>query len=354
MAKNQLRKMSLVAAATLGAIIFLSGCGCGPKEETAAGMTGTSSKPEAKATGDVTIDGSTTVFPIVNAMGEDFAKDNSGAKIVVNKSGTGSGFQKFERGEIDIATASRAIKADEVEALKKANIDFIEIPIAYDGVSVIVPPSNTWADKLTVDELKKAWGPDSTVKLWSDIRPSFPKEKITFYGPTDNHGTYEYFTEAINGKKNAIRKQDYQANQDYNAIVSSVAGDKGGIGYVGFNYFIENKDKVKAVAIDDGKDGGVLPSEDTIAKGTYVPLSRPLFLYVSKKSMEKDSVKKFIDFALNAGIGAVSEAKYVQLPADALGAVKKHVTDMKTGSVFMDAKPGMTIGEVLAKENSAK
>jgi phosphate transport system substrate-binding protein len=352
---------TIPALACLSALSFslvLAGCGCGnEKPADSAGTTGTASTATGETPltgGKLVIDGSGTVYPIVSLMAEDFKKANSGVDNTVGKAGTGSGMQKFIRGETDIATASRPIEQKEVDALKAANIEFIEVPIAYDGVSIVVNPANSFATSLTVEELKKAWSPDSTVKLWSDIRAGFPADKITFYGPTDNHGTYEYFTEAINKKKNAIRSE-YQANQEYPAIITAVAGDKGGIGYIGYSYYAENKDKVKLVGVDAGK-GAVLPEEKTIADGTYTPLSRPLFLYVSKKAYDsKPEVKKFVEFALSeGGIADVKESQFVPLPTDALDAVKKRVAAATTGSAFMDAKPGMTITEILSKETAGQ
>ncbi len=326
----RIQKPLALVSATVFALTLV---GCGKGEEKAP--EGGPGKPTAQAGGEVKIDGSSTVYPIVSLLAEDFGK-TSGSKVTVNKAGTGSGFQKFSRGEIDIATASRPIEEKEVKALAEKSIEFIEIPIAYDGVSVIVNPANAWATDLSVDDLKKAWGEDSTVKLWSDINPAFPKEPVTFYGPTDNHGTYEYFTEAINKKKNAIRKE-YQPNQEYTAIVKSIEGDKGGIAFVGFNYYEENKGKVKAVKI-----GGVEPSTESIATGTYKPLSRPLFIYVNKKALERKEVKAFVEFAMgDKGKAAVKEASYVQLPTAFADAVKKHADAAEVGTKFAGYKPGM-------------
>lgn len=335
---------------------FLAGCGSGDGSSASSETTGTTpsttaGKPGTSGTttaaGALTLDGSTTVFPIVSLMGEDYGTKNSNVKVTVNKSGTGSGFQKFERGEIDICAASRPIKDDEDQALKAKGIDYVELPIAFDGVSIVVNQQNTWASNVTIDQLKKAWAPGSTVKMWSDIDPSFPKEKINFYGPSDNHGTYEYFTEAVCGKKGAMRA-DYQPNQEYTAIIQSVAGDKDGIAYVGFNYYDQNKDKVKALTV-----GGVGPTSQTILDGTYTPLSRPLFIYVAKKSLDKPEIKGFVEYALSEeGLAAVTDAKYVQLPKEAYEQVRKRATDGVAGSVFKDAKPGMKIGEVLAKESA--
>ena len=346
MRKLTLLNLGLIA---LGAVTASILSGCGDKAPAGEAATG-GAKATAGLTGSLSIDGSTTVFPIINQMGEDFGKANKDVKVTTNKSGTGSGMQKFGRGEIEIATASRPIAAKEIDALKKANIDFIEIPIAYDGVSVVVNPANTWLTSISADDLKKAWDQDSKVATWADIKAGLPADKINFYGPSSNHGTFEYFTEAINKKKGAIRK-DVQSNQEYTAIVTSVAGDKNGIAYVGYNYYAENKDKIKIVPVDGGK-GPVEPSEKTIADGTYAPLSRPLFLYVSKKAYDtKPEVKAFVEYALtDAGLAAVTDAKYVLLPKEAIDAVRKHVADGTIGSLFQGVKPGMTITEVLAKE----
>jgi phosphate transport system substrate-binding protein len=334
---------------SLAAAVSIAAWAC--NSSTADDSTGgkgpqTTGSSESPVSGPVLIDGSTTVYPIVLAMGEDFRDANKGVEMTVNKAGTGSGFKKFIAGETDIATASRPIDAKENDELKAKSIDYIEVPIAYDGLTIIIHPDNTWAKSMTMDQLKKAWAPGSTVATWADINPAWPKEKINFYGPSDNHGTYEYFTEAVAGKKGSIR-DGYQPNQEYNAVVQAVGGDKNAIGYVGFNYFEENKDKVKAVTIN-----GVAPSSSTIENGTYTPLSRPLFIYVRKDALEnKPQVKAFVEYALNAGLGAVTEAQYVQLPKDVYDTVKANLKDMKTGSLFLHAKPGMPMKDVLAKEN---
>ena len=298
----------------------------------------------------LSIDGSTTVYPIIQAMGEDFYADNRNAVVSINKSGTGSGFQKFIRGELDIAAASRPIERKEDRELRAKGINYLEIPIAYDGVSVIVNPHNTWADRMTTAELFAAWNSASSVSLWRDIRPNFPSDKIEFHGPTDNHGTYEYFTEAINKKKNDIRS-DCQKDQEYNSIIQAVAADKNSIAYVGFNYYFQNKDKVKAVAVDSGH-GPILPSEETISNGSYAPLSRPLFLYVSKKAFDtKPIVKAFIQFALsNRGDQDVQESSYVILPRDFHKAIDRHVALEVTGTLFSNVKPGTKLVDLYSNE----
>lgn len=327
------------------ALVAAISIGCGDKG-AATETTGTAGGTSAALSGSVDIDGSSTVFPIVSMMTEDFQKANSGVKATANKSGTGSGFKKFAEGNLDICVASRTIDEKEEAALKEKGIEYIEVPIAFDGVSIVVNPANTAVSDLTVDELKKAWAPNSTVTKWSDIRAGLPDDKITFYGPTDNHGTYEYFTEKIVGEKNQIRKE-YQPNQEYSTIVSSVEADKNGFGYMGYSYFIESKDKLKAVKVD-----GVEATPETIENGSYKPLSRVLFMYVSKKAYDsKPELKAFVNFALSDGLGAVEESGYVKLPADAYKLVLDRVTAGKTGSLFSTAESGKPILDIL---NAAK
>ena len=326
----------------IGAALALVGCG---DKSTTAGTTGESTSSANNISGDLSIDGSTTVFPIVSLLGEDFHKANPGVNVAVNKSGTGSGFKKFMDGKLDIATASRPIKDEEIKGLAEKNIEFIEIPVAYDGLTVIVNHDNTWATDITPEELKTAWNKDSTVTTWDQINAKFPKEKITFYGPTDNHGTYEYFTEAINGKKNEIRKE-YQPNQEFTAIITAVGGDKSAMAFIAYNYYAESKDKVKALTVS-----GIGPDEKTIADGTYKPLSRPLFIYVNKASMSKPQVKAFVDYALgDKGKVAVTESKYVLLDDEVMTRVKDHVAAGTAGTMMKDFKPGMKLSEVYAKK----
>ncbi len=331
----------------IGAALALVGCGeKAPEGTNGPGTTTGAPAPTASTmSGELTIDGSTTVFPIVSILGEDFGKANSGVKVTVNKSGTGSGFKKFMEGKLDIATASRPIKDDEAKSLADKNIEYVEIPVAYDGLTVIVNPENKWATDITPEELKKAWSKDSTITTWDQINAKFPKEKITFYGPTDNHGTYEYFTEAINGKKNEIRKE-YQPNQEFTAIITAVAGDKSAMAFIAYNYYAESNGKVKALTV-----AGINPEEKTIADGTYTPLSRPLFIYVNKASIGRPEVKAFVDFALGEnGKAAVTESKYVLLGDDVMTQIKEHVAAGTAGTMVKDFKPGMKLSEVYVKK----
>jgi phosphate transport system substrate-binding protein len=343
MNKGVSRNLSAKLAPAIAICFAQSGCTGDHGPEPSVPTFGSAIK------GSLSIDGSTTIFPVAQAMAEDFGKDNPGASPTVNGSGTGSGFQKFERGELDIAAASRPIEQAEAKSLQASGIEYIEIPIGYDGVSVVVNPANTWVTSLTIAELKKAWNSKSTVQNWSDIRPNFPKEKVIFHSPTDNHGTFEYFTTAIDGKDFDIR-EDCQRDQEYTPIIHAVSADKDAIAYVGFNYYDQNRDKVKVVPIDSGQ-GPVAPSAETIANGTYTPLSRPLFLYVNKKSYDtKPQVKAFVQFALSPkGENDVKESSYVVFPKEIHDAILKHVANEKTGTLFAGFTPGTKLSDLYGK-----
>ena len=340
----------------LGAVLagfVLSGfvvSGCGNKDTTATGTEGSemssAKSPDSgeKLSGNITIDGSSTVFPIAKVAVEMFNEKQPDVKNAVSESGTGGGFKKFSAGEIDIANASRPISAEEIDTCKKNNIEFVEIPVAYDALTIVVNKDNTSIDDITVDELKMIWEEGSKVTTWDQVRPGLPKEKINLFGPGDKSGTFEYFTEAINKKKKSSRP-DYQASEDDNVLVKGVAGDKFALGYFGFAYYEESTDKLKALKV-----GGVAPSAETVLDGTYTPLARPLFVYVNAKSMAKPEVAAFVKFMLENSTEIVKEAKYIPLPMDAYAAIKTRVEAKKTGSIFMDVKPGMKIGDILSKE----
>ena len=298
MKKGLVLGLSLVMSATL-----LVGCGGGKTEEKKPAA------PGKKISGSVKIDGSSTVFPISEAMAEEFRKINPDVKVTVGESGTTGGMKKFVPGEIDIADASRPIKKEEVEGVKKRGDDVIEIPIAYDGLSVVIHKDNTWAGTMTVAELKKLWEPTSTVKKWSEIRAGWPDQPIKLYGPGTASGTFEYFTEVIVGKSKSSRA-DFTASEDDNVLVKGVAGDKNALSYFGYVYYLHNKDKMKVVSIDTGK-GAVTPSEQTIKDGTYKPLSRPIFIYVSKKALERPEVKEFVKFYLSNATKLIPQVGYV-------------------------------------------
>lgn len=285
----------------------------------------------------VKVDGSSTVFPITEVLAEDFGRANKGKlKVTVGISGTGGGFKKFCRGEIDISDASRPIRKSEMDDCKKAGIQFIEVPIGQDALTVVINPKNTWAATLSVDDLKKMWSPDSQgkVKNWKQVNPAFPDTPLALYGPGADSGTFDYFTEAINGKAKMSRG-DFTASEDDNVLVQGVQRDVGGLGYFGYAYYYENKDKLSAVAIAPKAGAkGVLPSEETVLNGTYVPLSRPLFIYVNLKSMERPEVNAFLDYYMKNATAACKETKYVALKPAAYEVGKGRISGKKTGTVF--------------------
>lgn len=257
--------------------------------------------------GTVKADGSSTVGPITQAVAEEFNRENKDVNITVGISGTGGGFKKFAVGETDLSNASRKVKDSEVAKAKENGIDMVELEVAYDGISIVVNKENTWAKDLTAEELKKMWEPDSKVKLWSDVRPEWPKEAIKFYSPGTDSGTFEYFTEAINKEAKKIRT-DITASEDDNVLVTGVAGDKYAIGYFGLSYYEENMDKLNIVKVN-----GVEPSIETVKDGTYKPLSRPLYVYVNKKSLERPEVKAFMEYYLENAKNLVGDVGYIPL-----------------------------------------
>ncbi len=250
--------------------------------------------------GEVIIDGSSTVYPLTEAIAEEFQLQNPKVKVKVSFSGTGGGFKKFLRGETHINNASRPIKESEKEAAKQAGIEYLEFEVGRDGITVVVNPQNDWVDYLTVEELRKIWAPESQEVLtsWAQVREGFPDEKLTLYGPGTASGTFDFFTEAILGESGRSRG-DYIASEDDNVLVQGVSGDKGALGYFGFAYYEENKDKLKAVPIKpDDTSEAILPTPETIRSGTYRPLSRPLFIYVRKDALKNPAVAEFVRFYL--------------------------------------------------------
>ena len=287
------------------------------------GGAGTDATSGAALSGTVMIDGSSTVFPISQACAEEFGKLHGDVKVVVGTSGTGGGFKKFVLGETDINDASRPIKQQEIDACQENDIEFLELTVAIDGLSVMVNPQNEFVSALTTEQLKKIWAPDSTVELWSDVDPAWPRKEIKLYGPDTDSGTFDYFTEVICGEGGASRS-DYTPSTDDNVLVKGIAGDKYSLGYFGYAYYVENKDKLKAVGIAEGSDASraVVPEAKSIEDGKYTPLSRPLFLYVNKASLAKPHVRAFLEFYLREGQKLVGEVGYVKLSADALAATR--------------------------------
>jgi phosphate transport system substrate-binding protein len=302
--------------------------------------------------GAIKIDGSSTVFPISEAYAEEFQIQKRGkVRVTVGVSGTGGGFKKFCRGETDMANASRPISAEEMEACRKAGVKYFEVPVAFDALTVVVNPANTWAKTLTIAELKKMWEPaaQGRITTWNQINPKYPKEKIMLFGPGADSGTFDYFTEAVMGKSKASRG-DYTASEDDNTLVQGVENNKNAIGYFGFAYYAAHKDKMTAVGIDPGTGKAVLPSLDNVTNGSYTPLSRPLFVYVRDSSAKRPEVREFVQFMLQNG-ELVKEVGYLPLPKQAYDLAWQHFGNGKLGTVFGgQAKVGITIDQLLAME----
>jgi phosphate transport system substrate-binding protein len=261
--------------------------------------------------GTIRIDGSSTVGPLSEAAAELFREENPDVRITVGISGTGGGFEKFCAGETDISDASRQIEPDEVEACKKENVSYEEVQIANDGLAVVVNPDNDWAQCLTTAELKKIWEPGSDVNNWNQVRSGFPDQGMKLFGAGTDSGTFDYFTEAINGEEGATRK-DYSPSEDDNVTVQGVSGDAGNMGYFGLSYAIANEGKVKAIQVDGG-DGCVEPTSETVQNGTYKPLSRPLFIYPSAQALKQEVVRKFVQFYVDNQAAIAEQAQFVPL-----------------------------------------
>lgn len=288
-------RTAALAALAISSALVLAACGGGSSSDSGS----------SDLSGAVRIDGSSTVYPLTALAAEDFMAENPGVQVTVAASGTGGGFEKFCRGETDANDASRAIKDEEAAACAEAGIDFAQLTVATDALTVVVNKENTWATCLTVEELAKIWAPDSTVSNWNEVRADFPDEPLKLFGPGTDSGTFDYFTDEINGEEGASRA-DYTPSEDDNVIVQGVSGSKGGLGYFGFTYFEENSDKLNAVEIDGGA-GCVAPSAENAQNGTYTPLSRPLFVYPSKQALAQPQVKAFFDYYV-ANDAAIAEA----------------------------------------------
>ncbi len=282
--------------------------------------------------GTVKVDGSSTVFPVTEAVAEEFGKIHPKVRVTVGISGTGGGFKKFCIGEIDINDASRHIKPKEVKKAKENNVKYIELPVAYDGLSIVINKNNDFIDYLTVDELNAIWKAGSTMKMWSDVRSDWPNRRIKLYGPGTDSGTFDYFKEAIIGKKNNIRS-DFTKSEDDNVLVTGVSGDKYSLGFFGYAYYAENKDKINVVPIDGG-NGPVVPSGKTINDGSYTPLSRPIFIYVNPESAKRPEVDEFVKFYLENGDDLANEVGYVGMPNKVTKKVIERYTKRLTGSWF--------------------
>lgn len=313
--------LALVAAA----VMALGVVACGDDDDD--GGNGGGGGGGGNLSGTIKIDGSSTVAPLSEAAAELFQAENPKVRVTVGTSGTGGGFEKFCAGETDISDASRPIKDDEeVPICKKAGIAYEEIQVANDGLALVINPENDWADCLTVDQVKKIWDKGSKVKNWKDVDPKFPDEPMELFGAGTDSGTFDYFTEAINGEEGRSRS-DYNATEDDNVTVQGVSGSKGGLGYFGLSYFQQNEDKLKVVKIDGG-DGCVEPSIETVQDGTYKPLSRPLFIYPSDKALKRPEVKSFLDFYLQNEEKVAEQALFVSLTPEQLKESQAKVTEL--------------------------
>lgn len=351
--KNMFNQYSrrLISIASIGTLtLALASCGGGQQDQATGGGEGGS-----QVSGSVQIDGSSTVFPIAEAMAEEFQKEYSDVRVTVGVSGSGGGFQKFCNGETDISNASRPIKPSEQEKCAEAGIEYIEIPVAFDALSVIRHPENDWAECLTTEELKMIWEPEAQgeVDNWQQVRDSFPDQSMSLYGPGTDSGTFDYFTEAIVGEGGASRG-DYTSTEDDNVIVQGVVSDEGSLGYLGLAYYEENQDKLAAVGIDDGNpdngEGCIKPSAEAVEEGTYQPLARPLFMYVKKSAAEeKPQVQEFVQFYLSEeNRELVTEVGYVGLSDTIIEKALTRFEERKAGTVFEGGSTvGVKLNEVL-------
>jgi phosphate transport system substrate-binding protein len=297
-------------AAIAAAALVLVACGSGNDPQNTAATDG-GGGTEAALSGQIVVDGSSTVFPLTSAAAELFQQENSGVQVSVGQSGTGGGFEKFCAGETDISDASRQIEDDEIAACEQNGVTQDEFSIANDGLTVVVNAENDWATCLTVEQLKAIWEPNSTVSSWNQVDPSFPDEPLTLAGPGTDSGTFDYFTDVINGEEGASRT-DYQASEDDNVIVQAVQGSPGAMGYLGYTYYEQNTDTLKALEIDNG-GGCVAPSPETVQDGSYVPLGRQLYIYPSAEALERPEVEAFVSFYIENIDQIVDAAGFIGL-----------------------------------------
>jgi phosphate transport system substrate-binding protein len=300
------RRPAALAVAGVAALV-LAACGEGNDPQTTSDDEGSTEE----LTGEVVIDGSSTVFPLTTAAAELFMEENPGVNVSVGQSGTGGGFEKFCDGQTDLSDASRAIEDDEIALCEEAGITFDEFSVANDALTVVVNADNDWATCLTVEQLNAIWAPGSTVNNWNQVDPSFPDQELVLAGPGTDSGTFDYFTDAVNGEEGASRT-DYQASEDDNVIVQAVQGSPGAMGYFGFSYFEENQETLKALEIDDGS-GCVTPSSDTVQDGSYSPLGRQLFIYPSAEALERPEVEEFVRFYVENVDAIVEAAAFIGL-----------------------------------------
>ena len=319
----------------------------------AAGALAAFAPHAAVAQTTIKIDGSSTVFPIAEAVAEEFQISKRGkVRVTVGIAGTGGGFKRFCRGETDISNASRPILKEEMEACRAAGIKYLELPVAFDALTVVVNPANTWVKSLTLADMRKMWEPASQgrIKTWNQIRSDWPKEPLVLFGPGADSGTFDYFTEAVNGKAKASRG-DFTASEDDNVLVTGVSTNKNALAYFGYAYYAGHKDTMRAVPIDNGKGKQIGPSPEAVIDGSYTPLSRPLFIYVRDTAAARADVREFIQFYLTSGADLVKEVGYVPLPQQAYKVALEHFNNKKLGTVFGGVpEVGVTIDNLLARE----
>jgi phosphate transport system substrate-binding protein len=298
------------------ALVLLAAAGCGGGrggDDDASGTTTEASGSDGgeQLSGRIEADGSSTVGPFTSAAAERFQQEQRDVQITVGVSGTGGGFERFCRGETDLSNASRPIKDEEAAICEQNGIEFVEFQVVNDALTVVVNSDNDWIDCITTDQLATIWGPGSDVQNWNQIDPSFPDEELALFGPGTDSGTFDYFTDEINGEEGASRS-DYSASENDNTIVTGVSGEPGGLGYFGFSYFEENQDTLKALEVDGG-DGCVAPSVETAQDGSYTPLSRPLFIYAKTESFARPEVEAFVQYALDNHAEIAEASQYVPL-----------------------------------------
>ena len=329
-------------------VITMAGCGQTANE---------GGQEEGAPAALITLEGSSTVFPIAEAVAEEFGKANPNMRTpTVGISGTGGGFQKFCRGETDVSNASRPIRPAEIEACQKAGLEYIEVPIAYDGIAIVVNPKNSWANNITVAELKTLWAPEAQGKVtrWNQVRASWPNREIRLFGAGVDSGTYDYFTEATVGKEGASRG-DFTSSEDDNVIVQGVASDELALGFLPLAYVEENRERLKIAPVDNGKPddgaGPITPSAETVRNGSYQPLSRPLFIYVARKAADRPEVQQLVEMFFSRS-DLVREVGYIELTPQIYELARKHFADRKVGTAFGEggSQVGMTLEALLAKE----
>jgi phosphate transport system substrate-binding protein len=333
----------IAVALCLSCFVAISGCGGSSSDAT-----------DIRNAPIIKIDGSSTVFPIAEAVAEEFQRAGNRVRVTVGLSGTGGGFKKLCRGEIDVANASRPILAEEMAKCREAGIGYLELPVAFDAITIVVNPKNDWVRTITVDDLKKMWEPAAQGKVltWNQVRSEWPQTRLMLFGPGADSGTFDYFTEAIMHKAKASRG-DYTASEDDNVLVQGVENNKNALGYFGFAYYSAHRDKMRALPVETPDHGAVAPSMETAVDGTYAPLSRPLFIYVSDRSIQRPEVQTFIEYYLKEGRTYVSEVGFISLPETATQVALQHLKERRLGTVFGGVpEVGVTIEEVLERDAS--